>query len=474
MIYSLARHCLVMENPGERPLSRAELHPSQDRFQGIARLCAVGTNDFYELSPWSQWMPDNLPAPESLPSPSRLTPAEGLPNPLRRWDGSSVETADEWRSRRRELERLFRHYVYGYTPEPAAVDWTIDGETEVLDGQATLREVEIAFPELPADAPSIHLAVFLPKGSDDVPAVLGLNWKGNHATVDDPAVTIPPAGGQFGADERGETTHRWCLEQILERGYAFATYHSADIDPDRDDFTDGIHPYYEELPGPTGTEWGTIAAWAWGLQRCVDYLESAGRIDNDAIAVTGKSRRGKTALLAGATDERIDAVVPIMSGTAGCTLSRGNNQETIADITSSFPHWFNDVFHGFSSRPNRLPIDQHLLVAMVAPRPLIGIEGSRDYWVNPALALESLRAAVPVYDLLNVTGMVGNGVIHENDEITAESAGRLLQYREETDHTITPSCWDVVLDFLDIHLKYPHADTRNGEGSFLNSNDNHT
>lgn len=398
-------------------------------------------------------MSDGLPTSESLPAPSRLTPTEDLPSPFRRWDGSSVNTADEWRIRRRELERLFRHYVYGYAPEQAAVDWTIDGETEVLDGLATLRETEITFPELPSDAPSIHLALFLPQGSDDVPTVLGLNWKGNHATVNDPAVTIPPAGDQFGADERGETTNRWDIKQMLERDYAFATYYSADIDPDRDDFTDGIHPYYEELPGPAGTEWGTIAAWAWGLQRCVDYLESAERVDSNAIAVTGKSRRGKTALLAGATDERINAVVPIMSGTGGCALSRGNNQETITDVTGTFPHWFNDVFHGFSSRPDRLPIDQHLLVAMVAPRPLIGIEGNRDYWVNPGLALDALRAANPVYDLLDVTGMVGNGVLHEDDDITAETAGRLLQYREETDHTITPGCWDAILDFLDVHFE---------------------
>lgn len=398
-----------------------------------------------------------LPPPDRLPSPSRLPGRSGLPDPFVTFGGDPVETTADWRERRAEILALFRRYVYGYAPAPPAIETTTERTAGVLDGAATLVEVTIEFADLPADAPSIRLAVFVPSGADadtPVPAVLALNRAGNHAVVPDEAVTVADAADRFGADERGAETDFWCVERVVERGYAFATYHCADVDPDRDDFGDGVHPSYDDaLPGPPEAAWGSLAAWAWGLSRCVDALESVDVVRDDQIAVTGHSRAGKAALWAGASDERIALVAPHQSGTGGCALSRDNGQETVHRITGAYPHWFADALASFGGRVDRLPVDQHLLVACVAPRPLIDTEGGRDYWANPGRALDALRAAAPVWEFLDADGLAGDGLLSGADEITPDAAGDLLQFRRETEHTFDRGYWDAILDFADCHFE---------------------
>jgi hypothetical protein len=392
---------------------------------------------------------------DDLPAPSRLGSRPELPDPLETFQDDTVDDPAEWDRRRTELKQLFRHYVYGYAPGAPTVETAVERTDGVLGGAAALTEATIRFPDLPDDAPTMTLALFVPADRDGpVSTVLGLNREGNHATVGDGAVTIPDAAAAFGADERGSRDDYWCVEYILERGYGFATYHCADLDPDRDDFADGIQPYYDAgLPGPPGTEWGTLAAWAWGLKRSVDYLRTDDRVRGDEIAVTGHSRRGKASLLAGATDERIGLVAPHQSGTGGTALSRENGQESVARINRVFPHWFNDLFPAFGEREPRLPVDQHLLVALVAPRPLIDTEGARDYWANPGRALDALRAADPAYDLLGVEGLTGEEPLYSGDEIAEATVGRLLQYRRETGHTLTRGYWEAILDFADVHFE---------------------
>lgn len=391
--------------------------------------------------------------PTDPPRPSELPAEPTLPDPLITFDGDPIETATDWRERRRpELKRLFEHYVYGHTPDPPQVTVDCHRTASILDGRGELAEIEIHFTDLPTNAPTIDLALFTPADTDRVPVVLGLNREGNHATVTDDAVTITDAGERFGSDARGIRADFWCVERILERGYGFATFQQADIDPDRDDFTDGIHPYYPDLDCRHEARWGTLAAWGWGLRRGVDALRRTDDVRDDGIALIGHSRRGKAALLAGALDERVALVVPHQSGTGGCALSRDNDQESVAQINGAFPHWFNDIFPAFGGRPERLPIDQHLLIALMAPRPLLDTEGARDHWANPGRALDALRVADPVYELLGETGTVGDGLLYGDDQITEDSIGNLLQYRRETGHTLNWGYWDAILDVADIHL----------------------
>ena len=397
----------------------------------------------------------------ALPTFDELPAQPELPDALKMLDGKPVTSPDDWYKKRRpELKRLFQHYMYGYMPEPPGIkSRVLKTDDNVLSGRATLKEVEIRFANLTGpDAPKIRLAIFLPnKVEGRAPVFLALNKCGNHAVVKDPAVSINADVDatdkcKMNDEGRGAEQDFWAVETVIDRGYAFATFHQSDIDPDKHDFTDGIHPHYPDLPGPKESGWGTIAAWAWGLQRAVDYLVTDADIDPERICVTGHSRRGKTALLAGAFDERIALVVPHQSGTGGMALSRNNDQETVERINRVFPHWFSDSFTQFNDREEKLPIDQHLLMALVAPRALLDTEGGRDKWANFDNALRGLREADRVFKFLGTPGIVGDGLIEGGEKITPENAGNLVQLRLDTVHTLNKDYWHGILDFADVYF----------------------
>lgn len=397
----------------------------------------------------------------SFPPPDKLPDQRELPDALKMFDGTPVRTTEDWYTKRRpELKALFQHYMYGYMPAPPGVTARVlKTDDSLFDGRATLKEVEIRFNNLKGEnAPKIRLAIFLPnKVESRVPVFLALNKCGNHAVVKHPGVSINADVDatdkcKMNDESRGEEQNFWAVETIIDRGYAFATFHQSDIDPDKLDFTDGIHPHYPDLPGPPESRWGTIAAWAWGLQRAVDYLVTDPQIDPKRICVTGHSRRGKTALLAGAFDERIALVVPHQSGTGGCALSRDNDQETVERINRVFPHWFSDMFTQFNNREEKLPIDQHLLMALVAPRALLDTEGTQDAWANFNSGLRAMREADKVYKFLGTPGMVGDGPIEDDEKITAENVGNLVQYRRNEKHTLNKGYWDAMLDYADVYF----------------------
>lgn len=401
-----------------------------------------------------------LSTAQELPSFESLPERAELPDLFVMMDGSHVKTTEDWyRKRRPELKLLFQHYMYGYMPEPPGIESRKEvDDAPILDGKGTLRQVVISFKGLPEDAPKIHLALFLPKSDKPVPAFLAMNKCGNQTVLDDPAILINDAAYVHkecpGPPEsiRGKDKDFWCVPYLIERGYGFATYHESDIDPDMHDFTDGIHPCFTDLEGPKESAWGTIAAWAWGLHRCVDYLSTEPAIDKTRICVTGHSRRGKTALLAAAFDERIALVVPHQSGTGGSALSRENDQETIERINRVFPHWFNDEFVKFGDHENKLPIDQHLLMALVAPRALLDTAGLQDTWANYESSLRALRAAAPAWRFLGAIGMVGDGVLSDPAKVSRENSGSLLQYRRDTKHTMDRGYWEAILDFADLQF----------------------
>jgi len=406
-----------------------------------------------------------------FPAVEQLPVIEGLPDPLKMFDGRPVTTREQWTTERRpEIKRLFEHYMYGKAPPaPARIQARVRYENpKFLNGRATLRETTLSFG--PKGTPPIQLLTIVPNHrSRPAPVFVGLNFCGNHAVVDDPGIAIP-AHWMYSsckgcekerATEKGRDTQAdvWCAETLVDRGYALATFYNGDIDPDNNDFTDGVHPHYlkagQKSPGPH--DWGTIAAWAWGLQRAVDYLSTHPDIDGRKVCAIGHSRLGKTALLAAAFDERIALVVPHQSGTGGCALSRDNNQETVERINRSFPHWFNDTFPKFGDKLDRLPIDQHLLMALVAPRPLLDTEGDQDKWANYDNALLSLQGADKVYKFLGKKGLVGKGIVHGDEPIEGKNTGELLQYRRDSKHVLTNDYWIKILDFADLHLGKPAA-----------------
>ncbi|HRK33557.1 MAG TPA: acetylxylan esterase [Candidatus Hydrogenedentes bacterium] len=402
-------------------------------------------------------------AKAELPPFDALPENPALPDPFIMLDGTPVKTTDDWYKKRRpELKQLFQHYMYGYLPDAVKIESSsAQPDLEILDGKAILRQVVIAFPTLPENAPRIHLTVILPKAVASAPVFVTINKCGNHTVLADPAIRINPNAILHkecpGPPEeiRGKDAEFWCIPYLIERGYGFATFHESDIDPDVHDFTDGIHPFFPQEEIAPENRWATIAAWAWGIHRAVDYLSTAPGVDPRRICVTGHSRRGKTALFAGAMDERIALVVPHQSGTGGAALSRDNDQETVERINRVFPHWFNDAFVNFGDHESKLPIDQHLLMAMVAPRPLIDTMGLQDKWANYDSSLRAVRAAAPVWKLLGAQGLAGDGVLTYPQKVTSETAGTILQYRRDTKHTMDQGYWEAILDFADLRLPRP-------------------
>jgi cyclophilin family peptidyl-prolyl cis-trans isomerase len=398
--------------------------------------------------------------PAELPPADKLPEQKAFPDPLKMLDGTAVRTKEEWEKKRKpELKELFQHYMYGYLPAPRKVEAKVEREDDkALGGKAVLKEITLSIAGVPTA--KIHLLLVVPKErKGPAPVFVGMNFKGNHALLDDPAIRLPTAWMYAGdgvkdnkATEagRGKEKNVWALDQAIDRGYAVATFYSGDVDPDRKEVRGGLRPFIDK-----DGKAGTIAAWAWGIHRVVDYLVTNPDLDKKRICVVGHSRLGKTALLAAAFDERIALAIPHQAGCGGTAPSRGKVGESVKRINTVFPHWFNDEFKKFNDHPERLPFDQNCLAALVAPRPLLFSNSVEDTWANPDGQFEVLKGAEPVYRLLKAGGLAAK----TKPEVSVLSAGALGYYIRPGKHSMTREDWKVFLDFADKHLGKPARKT---------------
>jgi hypothetical protein len=396
-------------------------------------------------------------------------PAFTLPDPLTLADGTKVADAETWRARRRpELLELFRREVYGRAPEaPRGMTFTVEAtEPKAVDGLATRKIVAIRFSDRP-DAPVMRLMVYVPNAAKargvKSPAFLGLNFGGNQAVDPDPAIPLPDTWMRDNAAKgyvknratdasRGSEASRWPLAMVLRRGYALATANYHDIDPDFDDgFKNGVHGL---LDGPSGSArpgdaWGSIAAWAWGLSRALDYLETDPDIDATRVAVLGHSRLGKTSLWAGASDDRFALVISNDSGEGGAALARRRFGETTRDLNTSFPHWFCGNFKKYSDREETLPVDQHELIALIAPRPVFIASAEDDRWADPKGEFLAALGASPVYRLLGTDGLGAT----EWPAVGTPVLTTIGYQMRPGPHDVKDADWAAFLDFADKHMK---------------------
>ncbi len=364
-----------------------------------------------------------------------------------------VTTVADWEGwRRAELRDRFAHYIYGYAPtRTVAVTGRSTSTVEgFLPGVARYEEVELTLGD--GAAPRVRLSLYLPIGVSSPAVFVALNKCGNQEVSADPRVTATTSWidtavcGATVEASRGMRASHWPVEAILRRGYAFVTFHESDIDPDTSsdrDFSDGVHPHFVPEGRAPEVRWGRIAAWSWGLSRAVDWLVASGRVDAARIAVVGHSRRGKAALWAGANDERIAMVIAHQSGTAGAALSRSPVGESVQIINQSFPSWFDDVFPTFGGRESRLPVDQHQLVALMAPRRVLLTDGDDDSWADPPGARGAAEAADAAWGLYGQRGLVREA----DGRFSLE--GRLSWRTRPGVHSLGAEDWETFLAYAD-------------------------
>lgn len=404
--------------------------------------------------------PDAMTTTLSLPNAADLPP-QPLPDPLLTFSGRRISTVAEWnRNRRPELKALFAHYMYGAMPPAPKPDFKVERvDKNFFNGKATEKLVTVSLGG--NGAPAIHLLLVVPNHrTQAAPVFVGPSFSGIFSLVDDPLIPLP-AGWMFPNGSvvnnraveagRGSQKNVWAIEQSIDRGYAVAVFYYGDVEPDRPDAPDGIRAWYKKQNPEAKYDWGAVAAWAWGVQRVVDYLVTDRDLDSKKISVVGHSRNGKAAIVAGATDERIALVIPLQAGCGGTSPSRGKIGESVQRINSSFPHWFNAEFKKFNEQPERLPFDQHCLVALCAPRPILLSNATEDTWANPAGQFEMLQAAEPVYRLFGPEALVATSMPAEGKLIDS----RLGYYIRPGKHSMTAGDWKIFLDFADKHFGKP-------------------
>ncbi len=386
--------------------------------------------------------------------------AHVLPDALTLDNGKPVRDAKTWwKKRRPEVLAMFETQQYGRAPgRPADESFDVfDVGSPALDGKALRKQVRIYLSK-DKSGPSIQLLIYLPAAiKKPVPVLLSINFGAVQEAVNDPGIkpetvwdpktntrVIPKEGRHFG---------RLDVERFLAAGIGVATFYYGDVDPDYPDgFAHGIRARYLK-PGQTeraADDWGSIAAWAWGMSRVEDYFETDKDIDAHRVAIHGISRLGKTVMWAGASDQRFAAVIASCSGEGGAALSHRNYGETIAHLTapSRYPYQFAANYAKYAGFPDKAPFDANMLIALIAPRPLLLQTGSTDNWSDPKGEFLAEVAAGPVYRLLGKQDL-GTDVWPAAKEPILHD---LSYYMHDGGHGMVPSDWDIYLEFLKEHL----------------------
>ena len=368
--------------------------------------------------------------------------AMGLPEVLKTASGKKVDSAALWESERRpEVLELFKTHVYGRNPveRPASLRFEpLEADKVMVDGKALRKRVNIRYSGPGGDG-SIALTAFIPKTAKPAPAFVLICNRSSAANID---------------PERVEKSPFFPVEELVARGYAALAFYNGDVDPDAfDGFTNGVHGVFQPDPKVrTADSWGSLAAWAWGASRVMDWIETEPAIDRARVGVIGHSRGGKTALWCGAADTRFALTISNNSGCGGAKLNRMElpKSEGIARINKVFPHWFCENFKKYGDDTSALPVDQHMLIALIAPRLAYVASASLDDWAGQPGEFRSCALASPVWQLYGAKGLVGDAFPAPD---TPLQEGRVGYHLRTGKHDLSLYDWERYMDFADKHWK---------------------
>ncbi len=385
-----------------------------------------------------------------------------LPEVLKTATGKTIRNKKDWESLRRpEILEIFSREVFGRTPQQALpVTYTLISENKTaLGGKATRKEIKACFSS--SGEHCVSILMYVPNTPRPAPVFLGLNFEGNHEVYADTGIQLNTrwmrrtdirgvVNHQATEASRGQLYSRWQVETLIERGYGLVTVYQGDFELDRRDRSGdkGIRQLFPVTGA--GDEWGSIALWAWGLSRVMDYLETDPRVDAEKVALVGHSRLGKTAIWAGAQDQRFAMVISNNSGEGGSSLSRRNYGETIADLNRAVPYWFCPNYKKYNDKADDLPVDAHLLLALIAPRPLYVASATLDTWCDPKGEYLAAYEAGPAYALYGRKGLATADMPPPD---TPVGTGALGYHLRTGDHDITAYDWENYLNFADRHFK---------------------
>ena len=374
-------------------------------------------------------------------------PRYDLPPLLVTAEGKEVTTADQWNEiRRPEILSLFSNLVYGRVPYPgtpiATVYEVVKQDQQFMNGKATRKDVKIRFRNERGRA-EMHVLLFIPNNVDKpVPVFMKHSFNNTQST-------------DFDADPAHEGLIRngWPLGELFGRGYGFVAVYQQDLVGHNEvSFDKGIHPlfYTDGQSFPKAHEWGVLSAVAWGGSRVLDYLETEPDVDATRVAIMGHSKMGKAALWTAAQDQRFALAVSAQSGCAGAALWRRKSGETLKKMVTRFPYWLCRNAWKFVEQEDDLPVDQHMLLALIAPRPVYIASGIDDTWADPRGEYASAYHASRVYELLGLKG-IDSPDFPAIGTVLVE--GHVGYHVRDGGHSVELSDWRRFIDFADRHLK---------------------
>jgi hypothetical protein len=392
--------------------------------------------------------PANSPA-VALPQVDDLPELKEMPDPLTMLNGQKVTTPEQWRQRREEMKEVLEFYELGHAPPPPGNVTGADLQSRaLLDGTVNFRLVHLKFG--PDQKLGFDIAILTPAGGGPFPTIINPSFFSTPGvrSTNTPVIASAPAANSAGTNSLTRTarglffggpvipeTAASNFNNCLARGYAVVTYHYTECGEDNTNFrSSSFYPAYPDY------DWGVLLGWAWGLSRCVDYVETQPFADKTKIIALGHSRLGKLVMVATAFDERISMGAPAGSSGAGTGAYRFSGpgrggKEGVEDMTRKFPYYFAPRLKEFTGQMYKLPFDASWYIALAAPRPWISVEGTDDQNCVPNAVKQSVLAGQPVYAFLGAP------------------VDRVGVNYEKHRHALTPGDWTAALDFADKYLR---------------------